>query len=172
MSAKPRKLAPTATRKALLASGSDRLFRELLYNFFTVAIRLETLRRYLGSRIEISGPQYTLTMAVAEMEGSTGVSVGQVARYLHVSGTFVTAQSAKLAKKGYLKILPDPRDKRISRLFVGDKGWIALRSLFPELQQLNDELFAFASQTEFQRFHATVKKMVNSSGRTLARLNL
>jgi DNA-binding MarR family transcriptional regulator len=163
-----RPLPPSATRSALLSSRSDHLFRELLYDFFTVANRLEQVRRYLGSRIGLTGPQYTLMMAVAELQGSSGASVGRVADYLHVTGTFVTAESRKLSKKGFVSKRPDSRDGRVSRLSISPKGWLALESLFPELQQINDGFFDLASGEEFVNLHRVLQRMVESSRRTLS----
>ena len=172
LSKKSHKLPLSVTRSALLSGKSDHSFRELLYNFFTISHRLEQVRRYLGSRIGLSGPQYNLMMAVAELQDSTGVSVGQVAEYLHVSGTFVTAEAEKLARKGYINKHHDPKDMRVSRLVIGEKGWIALGSLFPELQQVNDLFFAIDSREEFENLHRTLKRMVESSQRTLALINV
>lgn len=171
MSKKTRKLPLSASRPALLSGKSDHSFRELLYNFFTISNRLEEVRRHLGSRIGLSGPQYNLMMAVAELQGSAGVSVGRVAEYLHVSGTFVTAETEKLARKGYINKHHDPGDLRVSLLAVAEKGWTALVSLFPELQQINDLFFAIESKEEFESIHRTLKKMVESSQRTLALIN-
>jgi DNA-binding MarR family transcriptional regulator len=167
----PSRLPLSATRSALLSGKSDHSFRELVYNFFTVASRLEEIRRHLGSRIGVSGPQYTLMMAVAELQGSIGVSVGRVAEYLHVTGTFVTVETGKLSKKGYLKKSLDSQDRRVSRLSIGENGWVALRSLFPELQQVNDLLFDLESRQEFANFCRTLQKMVKRSQRTLAMIN-
>jgi len=171
LSKKTRKLPLSVTRPALLPNKSDHSFRQLLYNFFTISNRLEQVRRYLGSRVGLSGPQYNLMMAVAELQDSTGVSVGRVAEYLHVSGTFVTAETEKLARKGYINKHHDRDDMRISRLVIGEKGWIALASLFPELQRVNDLFFAIDSKEEFENLHRTLQRMVESSQRTLALIN-
>ena len=172
MSKKAHKLPLSATRPALLSGKSDHSFRELLYNFFTISNRLEEVRRHLGSRIGLSGPQYNLMMAVAELQGSAGVSVGRVAEYLHVSGTFVTAETEKLVRKSYINKHHDPGDLRVSLLAVAEKGWTALVSLFPELQQINDLFFAIESREDFESIHRTLKKMVESSQRTLALINV
>ena len=92
----------TATRPALLPGGSDHDLRKLLYDVFTVGARLEEIRRELAARINLSGPQFTIMTAIAELEGSKGVSVGQVAEYLHVTQSFITVESGKLAQRGYI----------------------------------------------------------------------
>src|SRR6516164_3309761 len=144
------KLPLSVTRSALLANKSDHAFREFLYNFFSVTERLQEVRRYLGNRIGISGPQYNLMMAIAELQGSDGVSVGRVAEYLHVAGPFVTAEAGKLGQIGYLGKTNDAGDKRVWRLSVAPKGRAALKSLFPGLQRVNDGFFAEISRSEFR----------------------
>ena len=62
----------TATSPILVAGKSDHSLRKLLYDFFTVSARLETVKRYLGERLGLTGPQYTIMMAVAELQGKIG----------------------------------------------------------------------------------------------------
>lgn len=166
-----RKLPLSVTRGPLLADESDHGFREFLYNFFTVAERVHEVRRYLGERIGISGPQYNLMMAVAELQGSEGVSVGRVAEYLNVAGPFVTTEAGKLAQMGYLRKVNDAADKRVWRLSVGPKGWTALKSLFPGLQQVNDSFFGGISQREFAILRKCLGKLVENSEPILARID-
>ena len=75
---------------------SDEQFRRLIQHLLTVARRLEMARDYFGRRINITGPQYNLLMTVAQLEGATGISVGAVAQAMHVSSSFVTAETGKL----------------------------------------------------------------------------
>jgi DNA-binding MarR family transcriptional regulator len=165
-----RNLPLSVTRGALLVDKSDHAFREFLYNFFTVAERMQEIRRYLGARIGISGPQYNLMMAIAELQGSEGVSIGRVAEYLHVAGPFVTTEVGKLARMGYLRKVNDAADKRVWRLSVGPKGQAALKSLFPDLQQVNDTLFGGISQSDFAVLRACLGKLVENSEPVLARI--
>src|SRR5215475_1540167 len=163
------KLPLSVTRPTLLANKSDHAFREFLYNFFTVAERVQDVRRYLGNRIGISGPQYNLMMAIAELQGSDGVSVGRVAEYLHVAGPFVTAEAGKLVRIAYLRKMNDVADKRVWRLSVGPKGWAALKSLFPGLQQVNDSFFARISRSQFVVLCECLRKLVENSELVLQR---
>ncbi len=150
----------TATREILLPGGSDQALRTLLYNLFTIGNRMEEVRRYLGSCIGISGPQFSLLMAVLELQGPTGVSVGKIADYLHVAGTFVTAESAKLARKDYLEKRTDSRDRRVSLLRVRPAGMMAIDSLLPELQQINDTFFELESLADFEALCRAADKLV------------
>jgi len=161
----------TATSPILVSGNSDHSLRQLLYDFFTVSARMETVRRYLGERVNITVPQYSIMMAVAELQGKIGVSVGRVGDYLHVTGPFVTMESGKLFKKGFLEKHPDVQDKRLSLLSVAPDGVKALQSLFPGLQQINDVFFELDSRTEFERLCKTLEKLVGNSQRALALIN-
>jgi DNA-binding MarR family transcriptional regulator len=132
---------------------------------------METVRRYLGERVNLTVPQYSIMMAVAELQGKGGVSVGRVGEYLHVSGPFVTMESGKLFKKGFLEKHPDLQDRRISLLSVSPEGVKALQSLFPGLQQINDVFFELGSRAEFERLCKTLEKLVGNSQRALALIN-
>jgi DNA-binding MarR family transcriptional regulator len=161
----------TATSPILVAGKSDHSLRRLLYDFFTVSARMETVRRYLGEKVNFTVPQYSIMMAVAELQGKTGVSVGRVGDYLHVTGTFVTMESGKLIKKGLLEKHPDLQDRRVSLLSLSPKGVEALESLFPELQQINDVFFELDSRPEFERLCKTLEKLVGNAQRALALIN-
>lgn len=89
----------TATSSILVAGNSDRSLRRLVYDFFTVSAHLETIKRYLGKKLGITAPQYTIMMAVAELQQDTGVSVGRVGEYLHVTGTFVAIESGNSRRR-------------------------------------------------------------------------
>ncbi len=129
------------------------------------------MKRYLGKRLGLTGPQYTIMMAVKELQGEMGVSVGRVGEYLHVTGTFVTIESGKLLKKGLMEKRSDAQDGRVSLLSLSPKGAKALQSLFPELQQINDVFFELNSRTEFERLCKSLEKLVGNSQRALALVN-
>ena len=63
-----------------------------------------------------------MMMAIAELQGSAGVSVTKLANYQHVAPAFVTAEVGKLVRKGYISKNSDPADRRVSRLRIADGG--------------------------------------------------
>jgi DNA-binding MarR family transcriptional regulator len=166
------RLPVTATREVLVSGGSDHALRKLLHDLFTISSRLEEVRRYLGSCAGITGPQFTLMMAVLELQGATGVSIGKIAGYLHVAGTFVTAESAKLAHKGFLEKRTDPRDRRVSLLRVLPAGMKAIETLLPELQQINDTFFDLESKEGFEALCRAADHLVEGSRAVLTMIRL
>src|SRR5215471_1600325 len=71
----------TTSLPALLHRQSDQQFRRLIQDLLTVSRRLELARDYFGRCISVTGPQYSLLLTVAQLQGrgTTGVSVGSVA---------------------------------------------------------------------------------------------
>jgi DNA-binding MarR family transcriptional regulator len=161
------RLPQTITRSMLKTGRSNAEFRHLLYNFFTVGSRLEEIRRHIGSRLGISGPQFTVLIAVAELEQADGVSVGHIAEHLHVTGTFIAVESGRLARKDYIVKTTSPADRRVSLLRLTAKAVTALQQLAPELQQINDTFFDLTSRAEFVALCASLDRLVANSQRTV-----
>ncbi len=59
--------------------------------------------------MDISGPQYVTLMAIAHLQDEdVGAVVRAVARWLHVSRPFVTAQVNRLVDKSLVEKAPNP----------------------------------------------------------------
>jgi len=160
-------LGLTASRAVLLPGKSDRALRKLIAGLFTVAERMAATRQRLGARIGLTGPQFSMMMAVAELQGSAGVSVGKLARYLQVASAFVTAEAGKLIRQGYLEKSVDLVDRRVARLRIGRDGRTALRPLMPLVRQVNDSFWGFESRQQFLTACEAVERVVNASERAM-----
>jgi len=71
----PSCLPLTVSRPSLLEDGSDRRFRQLIYDLLTISVRMEAVREHLARRMGISAPQYSVLVAIAQLQCETGVSV-------------------------------------------------------------------------------------------------
>jgi DNA-binding MarR family transcriptional regulator len=161
------RLPQTITLKILKTGASNHAFRKLLYDFFTVSSRMEEVRSHIGKTLQISGPQFTLMIAVAELEEEKGVSVGRVGEYLHVTGTYITIESGKLRKKGYLIKETSPIDRRVTLLSLTPKGVEALQAIAPELQKINDTFFNLGSRSEFNFLCKLLDRLVDNGQRAV-----
>jgi hypothetical protein len=65
----------TTTRRALLVGGSDTEFRRLIYRLVVVEERLRRVRDFLARRVGLTGPQYTLLITIAYLQGESGIAV-------------------------------------------------------------------------------------------------
>ena len=161
-------LGPTASRAVLLPGKSDRVLRKLIADLFTVAGRMAAVRQHLGARVGLSGPQFSIMMAVAELQGAAGVSVGTLARHLHVASAFVTAETGKLIRKGYIEKHADAADRRVARLRIGREGQAALRPAMPLVREVNDLFWGFESRARFAAACGAIARIVDTSERAVA----
>ena len=157
------RLPATVSRPALLERGSDSRFRQLVYDLLTISVRMETVRTHLAWRIGISGPQYSVLVAIAQFQGADGVSVGKVAEVLHVSGAFITAETRELDRLGLVMKAINPRDRRGVLLRLTPKGERQMIALSPAITAVNDKFFAPLTRTAFRAFADNAAELVNSS---------
>ena len=142
---------------------SDQQFRRLIQDLLTLARRLETARDYFGRRINVTGPQYNLLMTVAQLEGATGVSIGAVAQAMHVSSSFVTAETGKLSDAGLLRKVPNPSDGRSALLKLTPLGRTKIHGLFGEIRAVNDLFFGPLNAQSFAALCESAEALVRGS---------
>jgi len=142
---------------------SDQQFRRLIQELLTLARRLETARDYFGRRINVTGPQYNLLMTVAQLEGATGVSIGVVAQAMHVSSSFVTAETGKLSDAGLLRKVPNPSDGRGVLLKLTPPGRTKIHGLFGEIRAVNDLFFGPLNAQSFAALCESAEALVLGS---------
>src|ERR1700722_5337950 len=124
--AAPSALPPTTSRRALLKAGSDHDFRALVHDLLTVSSRMELVRGHLGARMGVSGPQYSVLIAIAHLQGGSGVSVSDLAEALHVSNAFIASETGKLAQRRLLHKRVNPHDRRGVLLSIAPAGRIEI----------------------------------------------
>ncbi|HEY7664950.1 MAG TPA: MarR family transcriptional regulator [Xanthobacteraceae bacterium] len=160
-------LPPTVTCGALLEKGSDRRFRALVNDLFTIANRMELVRTHLGRRMGISGPQYSVLIAVAHLQGERGVSVGAVAQAMHVSSAFIAAESGKMAKLGLLLKRPNPDDRRGVLLSLAPAGRLKIDRVSVEIRAINDLFFGALDGVAFAALSEAAQALVKGSGKAV-----
>src|SRR5712672_213402 len=80
LDAGPYALPATVTRAPLLKGGSDQRFRVLVADLFTISMRMEMVREHLGRRMGISGPQYSIVVALPPFRAAMATSSAGLAR--------------------------------------------------------------------------------------------
>lgn len=158
----------TITRRALLVEGSDVEFRRLIYRLLLVEERLRHVRAFLGRRIGLTGPQYTLLITVAYLQGATGISVRSLARNLRVTSAFITAESQRLVSRGLVAKRANPQDSRSTLLSVTAAGRRRLAELVPELRTINNAFFARVSAPSFRHAMRFLDQLLEGSEQVMA----
>ena len=164
-------LPPTVSRDALKESGSDRRFRVLVQDLFTIAARMESVREHFGRWMGISGPQYSLMVAIAHMQGVAGVNVGTVARALHVSSAFIASESGKLARMGLLSKRTSPQDRRGVLLSLAPAGRLKIDGISKQIRTVNDLFFGVLDSASFAAVSFAASALVESSVKAIQYLN-
>jgi MarR family transcriptional regulator, organic hydroperoxide resistance regulator len=157
------RLPATVSRAALLERGSDGRFRQLVYDLLTISVRMETIRTHLARRIGITGPQYSVLVAIAQFQGAVGVSVGKVAEVLHVSGAFITAETRQLERLALVVKAINPRDRRGVLLRLTPNGERQMIAISPAIMAVNDKFFASFARPAFRKFAHSAAQLVTSS---------
>jgi len=153
----------TTSLPALLHRQSDQQFRRLIQDLLTVSRRLELARDYFGRRISVTGPQYSLLMTVAQLQGTTGVSVGSVAKAMHVSSAFITSEIGKLSDAGLITKRPNPEDGRSALLSLAPAGRMRIDGLMSEIRTVNDLFFGLLGARSFAQLCASAGALVRGS---------
>lgn len=92
-----------------------------------------------------------------------------VADHLHVSATFVTAETNKLQRGGLITKTRSKTDSRAVNLAVTEAGHELLAELAPVQREVNDEQFAELTADEFHDLHRLVRRLVRTSDQAIAR---
>lgn len=161
----------TVSRETLLEGGSDRQFRSLVSDLFTISARMEIVRGHLGRRLGITGPQFSLIVAIARLQGLTGTSVGTVAQALHVSSAFVASESGKLVRRVLLLKRVNPADRRGVLLRIAPSARLKLDRVSEEIRSINDRFFGGLDARAFRSISVAAAMLVESSGNVVHALS-
>jgi MarR family transcriptional regulator, organic hydroperoxide resistance regulator len=165
--AAPPALPPTTSRRALLKRGSDRDFRALVHDLLTVSSRMELVRGHLGARMGMSGPQYSVLVAIAHLQGDGGVSVSDLAEALHVSNAFIASETGKLARRRLVHKRVNPHDRRGVLISIAPAGRIEIGKIGEEIRAINDLFFGALGAKTFAALSAAVGALVTSSRKAI-----
>src|SRR5215470_10850664 len=123
------------------AASEDTISR-LTWTIAAMNVHLEELRYFWAKTLGITGPQWMILMALADMDQDEGVPVNVVSKKLHVDSSFITTQSKLLEKKGFLRRKTSTEDARIVQMSLTDKTYKLLAGLASQQEALNDFIFA------------------------------
>jgi DNA-binding MarR family transcriptional regulator len=162
---KPARIPLSVTLPAVLVGGNDDVFRHVIHGLLVTEGRLGGIRAGFGRAIGLSGAQYTILMAVARMQGQTGVGIRAVAAYLRVATSHITTEVGKLVGAGLLLKRADAEDGRAVRVALSDKGNVAMRRVAPFVREVNDVLFAGVTRAQFESLERFLDKFLANTER-------
>jgi DNA-binding MarR family transcriptional regulator len=141
------------------ANKNQDVIRRFAWEIASISVHLEELRHFWAKTLGISGPQWMMVVALADMDQGQGVPVNAVSKMLHVDPSFVTTQSKLLEKMGYIRRKPSSEDARIVNMSLTDKTRRHLASLVSRQQSLNEFIFEEFSASELEELAAKLSKL-------------
>lgn len=163
---------PTVSRPELLSDdGSDRDFRRLVEGLLPFLGIHTAIRDRYASLIGLPGPQYTILLCIRNLEGAGPVNVTTIANTLRTSGSFITAETNSLEKKGLVAKARGDEDRRKVTISLTEKGGELLDSIAALRQRVNNVQFGCLSREEFQMLVPLIERLVQSGERAMALLD-
>jgi DNA-binding MarR family transcriptional regulator len=133
--------------------------KQFTWAIASINVHLEELRQFWAKAIGISGPQWMILMALADLDKADGVPVNAVSKMLHVDSSFVTTQSKLLEKKGFLRRKPSIEDARVVLMSLTDKSYKQLATLAAQQDKLNEFIFDEFEDRELAAFTEKLKTL-------------
>jgi DNA-binding MarR family transcriptional regulator len=146
---------------------SDLRFRQLLYDFSVLGSSLEAARAYLASLSGLTSPQYNIVMIIAQHQGTRGVSVTSVAKHLHVTTAFITLETGRLERSGWLTKRQNPSDGRSILLRLTRRAEADVQRIAPQRLIVNDHLFGKLSRKDFRHLAQTLAFLIDDFAETI-----
>src|SRR5215471_10659295 len=143
------------------AHKNEDLIRRFTWSVAAIGVHLEELRYFWAQTLGVSGPQWMILMALADLDRGDGVPVNIVSKKLHVDASFVTTQSKLLEKKGFLRRMASPEDARVVQMSLTDKTYKHLAGLAAQQEALNDFSFADLSDKQLNELTNTLSGVMN-----------
>ncbi|MEH2607875.1 MarR family winged helix-turn-helix transcriptional regulator [Bradyrhizobium sp. AZCC 1693] len=135
--------------------------RQLAWEIAAINVHLQEIRYFWAKTLGISGPQWMILMALADLDQGNGVPVNVVSKMLHVDPSFVTTQSKMLEKKGFMRRKTSLDDARVVEMSLTDKTYKHIASLASEQEALNDFIFAEFSERELSELTGKLARLKN-----------
>ena len=149
------------------ASKNQDVIRRFTWVIASMNVHLEELRYFWAKTLGISGPQWMILMALVDLDRDDGVPVNAVSKKLHVDSSFVTTQSKRLEKKGFLRRKTSTEDARIVQMSLTDKTYKHLAGLASQQEALNEFIFAELSDRQLGDLTDTLTALKRPAGKSL-----
>jgi DNA-binding MarR family transcriptional regulator len=129
-------------------------FRRLLWEITSINVHLDQIRDFWARNLGVTGPQWMILMAVADLDQGHGVPVKDVSAALRVDPSFVTTQSKMLEKMSLLRRATSSEDARVVLMTLSEKARKHAANL-----SAKQELFSKFIFSEFSE--ATVRDLLS-----------
>src|SRR5690242_554452 len=135
--------------------------RQFAWEIAAINVHLQEIRYFWAKALGVSGPQWMILMALADLDQGEGVPVKVVSKMLHVDPSFVTTQSKMLEKKGFMRRKTSGDDARVVQMSLTDKTYKHLAGLAERQEALNEFIFAELNDKQLDDLNDTLAALKN-----------
>jgi DNA-binding MarR family transcriptional regulator len=128
-----------------------------LGRLFVGLARLHSTRAdQLMDQIELFRGQGMLLKFLSKYDGQT---LSEIAEKLEISPAAVTKVTKRLEEQNYLKRQPDPKDDRVSRVFIQPEGEKKIEEVHRIFQELDNSTFQGFTEEELEQLRGYLSRM-------------
>jgi DNA-binding MarR family transcriptional regulator len=150
----------TTSRRELLVGRSDRDFRTLISGLFGVVAHLQAISDRLGDIGGLRGAQHRILMAVLSFDETGGVTVGELARTLHLRPNYVTGELRELEERRLIERREHPDDGRSVLVVLTAAGRGVLAEVVPLVRAANDAIFRTFTRADFTTLRGLLDELL------------
>lgn len=132
----------------------------------------QAIREVWAQKLGVSGPQWSMLMAIAELDRGAGVSVKAVAKLLLVDPSFVTTQSKGLEKKRLVQRRTSHDDARVVQMSLTDRTQKFLDELRSQQEELQKFIFAEFNEKELSDLTHKLSGLIERFEKASAKLRM
>ena len=151
--------------------GSDKNFRRLVNALLPFLTIHSAIRNSYAELLEVNGPAYSILLAVQTLGDSGPANIRTIADQLRMSGSFITAETKLLERRGLVNKRRSQQDKRLVSVTLTPKGTALLDSIAQLRRRVNDVQFGCLTREEFQILVPIIERLVQSGEAAMALLD-
>ncbi len=125
--------------------------KELLGRLLSNVCRIHgTKANHFFDQIGIYRGQAFLLKILSKQDGLTH---SEIAEIMEISPAAATKVIKRMEQNKYILRQPDPKDERVSRVFIQEAGIAIINQIDKTFQQLNQTMFDGLSDEDLKKFH-------------------
>ncbi len=136
------------------------LHEQIVLHIFRTANLLLKVGNRLAREVGISYQQWFILLHLWE-QGTDGATPTELGNSLFVTKQNMTGMIDRMERDGYVARHNDPRDRRVSRIRLTDKGKEALRKIEPLKDGWNQKAFGMFSRDEKENMYKMLDRYLS-----------
>lgn len=140
---------------------TDEINNRLFFRFFQAANTLHTKGTQAMEAVGVTTQQWSVLGALSRPQASTGMSIGELSRYLLVSRQNLTGILTRLERDGLIERVTDEEDRRSRKVKLSPKGeelWVALTNPIHDFYDQALKGFSFDDRLAFIHFISLLQR--------------